>query len=57
MILIQIIVFKSIVSNKILECVKMYAIKSYTNNKKLLLLIKKSRYKGYLLLFIDIYHE
>ena len=42
MILRQIIFyFKSTVSNKILEFVKIYAIKSYTNNKKLLLLIKK----------------
>ena len=30
-----------IVSNKILEFVKIYAIKSYTNNEKLLLLIKE----------------
>ena len=49
MILRQIIVyFKSTVSNKILEFVKIYAIKSYTNNKKLLLLRKKIRYRGYL---------
>ena len=42
MILIQITVyFKSTVSNKILEFVKIFAIKSYTNNKKLLPLIKK----------------
>ena len=30
-----------IVSNKILEFIKIYAIKSYTNNEKLLLLIKE----------------
>ena len=42
MILIQItIYFKSTVSKKILEFVKVYAIKSYTYNEKLLLLIKK----------------
>ena len=55
MILRQIIVyFKSTVSNKILEFVKIYAIKSYTNNKKLLLLIKKFVIKvifSYLLTF------
>ena len=32
---------KCIVSNKILEFVKFYAIKSYTKNEKLLLLMKK----------------
>ena len=42
MILIRITVyFKSTVPNKILEFVKIYAINSLTNNKKLLILIKK----------------
>ena len=37
MILIQItFYFKSTVSNKILEFVKIYAIKSYTNNNKII---------------------
>ena len=44
-----------IVSNKILEFVKIYAIKSFTNNEKLLLLIKEVVIKViycYLLTFI-----
>ena len=57
MILIQIYMCISnrIVSNKILELVKIYAIKSYTNNEKLLLLIIKVILKViycYLLTFI-----